>query len=121
MGQLEVELRIYFTHEKGGNRECVIARSIPHAMEVWNQESDVYSRNLELVLSGDWLMDLLEKDGRGLPVREFDECMRARIAEICIEALQADEVAEKQECLEQVLVALGWDLETVKEQYDIEE
>jgi pyruvate/2-oxoglutarate dehydrogenase complex dihydrolipoamide acyltransferase (E2) component/tRNA A37 threonylcarbamoyladenosine synthetase subunit TsaC/SUA5/YrdC len=39
---------------------------VPHALQVWNESVDAYSRSLELVISGDWLMKLLAEDGDAL-------------------------------------------------------
>jgi len=65
--KLEVEFRVYRTREPGAKRECIATRSIPHALQVWNESVDAYSRSLELVISGDWLMEQLQssESGRG--------------------------------------------------------
>jgi hypothetical protein len=111
--ELEVEFRVYLTREPGGKRECVATRSVPHALQVWNESVDAYSRSLELVISGDWLMQLLMQNERE-ESGEVTEVERAKIAELCLEALAAGDVQSKQTCLEQVLATLGYDLDEVE-------
>jgi len=108
--KLEVEFRVYRTREPGSKKECIATRSVPHALQVWNESVDAYSRSLELVISGDWLMQQLERNENGeSPEGELDECERIRIAELCAQALATDDAKYKQHCLEQVLVVLGQD------------
>jgi hypothetical protein len=103
--QLEIEFRVYRTREPGESRECIATRSVPHALQVWNESVDAYSRSLELVISGDWLMQLVEQSGEG--ECEEPEVDRAAIVDLCLKALAADEVQEKQQLLKQVLAGLG--------------
>jgi hypothetical protein len=106
--QLEMEFRVYRIPEPGGKRECIVARNIPHALQAWHESVDSFSRSLELVISGDWLMRLLaqnEREGCG----EIDEVERATIVGLCVEALRVNNVQQKQQCLEQILAALGYD------------
>ena len=106
--QLEIEFRVYRTPEPEGKRECVVARSIPHALQAWHESVDAFSRSLELVVSGDWLMRMLEQNERE-GCDEIDEVERSTIVGLCVEALRADDAQQKQHCLEQILAALGYD------------
>lgn len=118
MAELEFEFRVYRTPREGGKRECVVARNVPHALQAWRESVDAYSRNLELVISGGWLMQLLEyarNDEQG--GAEIDECERARIATLCIEGMLAEDGERKQQCIENVLVALGYDPNAIKSQH----
>jgi hypothetical protein len=112
MSELEFEFRVYRTREQGGRRECIVARSVPHALQVWQESTGSYSRNLELVISGNWLMQLLAYDGGACD--EVNEDQRARIAQLCIEGLVARDSGGKQESLEKVLMALGYDLDAIR-------
>jgi hypothetical protein len=105
--QLEIEFRVYRTRQPGESRECIATRSVPHALQVWNESVDAYSRSLELVISGDWLMQLVEQSDEG--TREEIEVDRAAIVDLCLKALATDEVQEKQRFLKQMLTALGCD------------
>jgi len=116
--KLEVEFRVYRTREPGAKRECIATRSIPHALQVWNESVDAYSRSLELVISGDWLMEQLQssESGRSL-AGELDECERARIAELCAQALATDDPGYMQHCLQEILAMLGRNVKpTTREQ-----
>jgi hypothetical protein len=105
--KLEVEFRVYRTREPGSKKECIATRSVPHALQVWNESVDAYSRSLELVISGDWLMQQLERgEDEEPPEGELDECERVRIAELCTQALAADDAKYKQHCLKQILALL---------------
>jgi hypothetical protein len=119
MAELEFEFRVYRTPREGGKRECVVARNVPHALQAWRASVDAYSRNLELVISGGWLMQLLEyaqmDDEAG---GEIDECERARIATLCIEGMLAEDGERKQQCIENVLVALGYDPSAIKDEHE---
>jgi hypothetical protein len=112
--QLEVEFRVYYTREVGAPRECIATRSVPHALQVWNDSVDAYSRSLELVISGDWLMRLLEQDGTGRDNEILDEIERSTIAGLCIKALTSSDPSQKQRYLEQVLDTLGYDVDGVR-------
>lgn len=109
--KLEVEFRVYRTREPGAKKECIATRSIPHALQVWNESVDAYSRSLELVISGDWLMEQLQNSegGRSL-AGELDECERVRIAELCAQALATDDAGYKRHCLQEILTLLGRDV-----------
>jgi hypothetical protein len=113
--KLEVEFRVYRTREPGAKKECVATRSIPHALQVWNESVDAYSRSLELVVSGDWLMEQLQssENARSL-AGELDECERVRIAALCTRALAADDPGYKQHCLQEILALLGRDMEATE-------
>jgi hypothetical protein len=80
---------------------------------------DAYSRNLGLVISGGWLMQLLEyaevDDEAGGVI---DECERARIATLCIEGMPVDDGDQKQQCIEDVLIALGYDPSAIKRRHE---
>ena len=119
MAELEFEFRVYRTPREGGKRECVVARNVPHALQAWRESVDAYSRNLELVISGGWLMQLLEyaqsEDQAGA---EIDECERARIATLCIEGMLSEDSDLKQRCIENVLSALGYDPDAIKDQHE---
>jgi hypothetical protein len=104
--QLEVEFRVYYIPAEGSQRECIATRSVPHALQVWNKSVDAYSRSLELVISGDWLMKLLAEDGKAL-IEDPDELNRAAVIELCLKALSTDDEQQKEECLKQVLKTLG--------------
>ena len=52
-------------------------------------------------------MRLLAEDGKGQIV-ELNEIDRNAVIGLCLEALSTDDVDKKQECLEQVLAALGY-------------
>ena len=120
MPQLEFEFRVYRTLEKDGKRECVVARSVPHALQVWGESHQAIDRSLELVISGNWLMQFLEQTDsaeRQLPT-EIDECARIKIAETCIDGLLTQDPAVKQRCIEEVLVALGYDPVEIRAQYE---
>ncbi len=116
MTELEFEFRVYRTREPGAKRECVVARSVPHALQVWGESVDAYSRSLELVISGNWLMQLLENVelSEPRPSAPLDECDRARITQLCIEGLLTSSEEQRRRCLEQVLVALGHDLNEIR-------
>lgn len=123
MTQLEFEFRVYRTREPGAKRECVVARNVPHAMQVWGESVDAYSRSLELVISGNWLMQLMENVEMSTsgPPTAIDECDRARITELCIDGLLAGSDEQRRRCLEQVLIALGHDLNAIRREMDIPE
>ncbi|MBN1955141.1 MAG: hypothetical protein JW900_08845 [Anaerolineae bacterium] len=123
MTQLEFEFRVYRTPEENGKRECIVARSVPHAMQVWSESIDAYSRSLELVISGAWLMHLLEfsETCEKLVEDDVDAGVRNKIMDLCIAGLISDNDHYKRECLEQVLVALGYDLDRVKKEHGIDE
>ena len=108
--QLEIQFRVYYIPEPGGKKECIATRSVPHALQVWNSSVDAYSRSLELVISGDWLMKLLAKDGKGI-IEEPGEIDRATIIDLCLKALSTDDDQQKEECLKQVLSTLDYDEE----------
>jgi hypothetical protein len=107
--------------EEGGKRECIVARNVPHAMQVWGESGDAFSRSLELVISGGWLMQLLELNGLVERIGEGgpldDDCERAKIAEVCIQGLVSDDERLKQQCLEQVLVSLGYNVDEIKRRF----
>lgn len=114
--KLEVEFRVYRTREPGAKKECIATRSVPHALQVWNESVDAYSRSLELVISGDWLMEQLRRNENGETLAgELDGCERVRIAELCTQALATDDVKYKQHCLEQILALLGQAPEELEE------
>ena len=106
--QLEIEFRVYRTRQPGESRECIATRSVPHALQVWNESVDAYSRSLELVISGDWLMKLLAEDGKAL-VEDPDELNRAAVIDLCLRALSTNDEQQKEECLKEVLKTLGYD------------
>lgn len=118
MTQLEFEFRVYRTREPGGKRECIVARNVPHALQVWGESVDAYSRSLELVISGNWLMQLLEnyEPGGPHPSRTIDECDRTRIGQLCIDGLLTDDEELRRRCLEQVLTILGYDLNAIRKE-----
>ena len=118
--QLEVEFRVYYTPCEGAKRECIATRSVPHALQVWNKSVDAYSRSLELVISGDWLMRLLAQDGTGRPDENLEEVERSTIASLCIKAMTATDPQKKQQLLEQVLDTLGYNLDGIKQAGDQE-
>ena len=105
--QLEVEFRVYYIPEPGATKECIATRSVPHALQVWNESVDAYSRSLELVISGDWLMKLLAEDGKGR-IEEPVEIDRAAVIDLCLKALSAGDEQQKETYLKQVLLALGY-------------
>ena len=105
--QLEIQFRVYYIPEPGGKKECIATRSVPHALQVWNSSVDAYSRSLELVISGDWLMKLLAEDGKGM-IEEPEEIDRAKIIALCLRALSTDDDQKKEECLKQVLSTLDY-------------
>jgi hypothetical protein len=105
--QLEVEFRVYYIPAAGSPRECIATRSVPHALQVWNESVDAYSRSLELVISGDWLMKLLAEDGK-TSIEDPDELNRAAVIDLCLKALSTDDERQKEECLKQVLKTLGY-------------
>ncbi|MFN2271235.1 MAG: hypothetical protein ACK2US_10390 [Anaerolineae bacterium] len=104
--QLEIEFRVYYIPAEGSQRECIATRSVPHALQVWNESVDAYSRSLELVISGDWLMKLLAEDGKA-SIGDPDELNRAAVIDLCLKALATDDEQQKEECLKQVLKTLG--------------
>ena len=108
--QLEIQFRVYYIPEPGGKKECIATRSVPHALQVWNSSVDAYSRSLELVISGDWLMKLLAEDGKGA-IEEPGEIDRAAIIDLCLKALSTDDGQKKEEYLKQVLSTLDYDEE----------
>jgi hypothetical protein len=122
--QLEFEFRVYRTRKKNGKRECIVVRSVPHAMQIWNESKNAFSRRLELVIAGDWLTQLLNSD-------EFTPCdtedvevtgdRRADVMQLCIEGLLGDDTVQKQRSLEKILVTLGYDPVAIKEEHGIEE
>jgi hypothetical protein len=116
MTELEFELRVYRTRTPGGNRECISTRNVPHAMQVWHESMDAYSRSLELVISGAWLMQLLDYSELTDETKKgtLDECERIKVASLCIQALNTNDEQRKQRCIEQVLLALGYDPDTLK-------
>ncbi|MBN1977800.1 MAG: hypothetical protein JW918_10390 [Anaerolineae bacterium] len=107
--QLEVEFRVYYIPAVGSPRECIATRSVPHALQVWNESVDAYSRSLELVISGDWLMKLLAEDGKA-SIEDPDELNRAAVIDLCLKALSTDDEQQKEACLKQVLKTLGYSL-----------
>ena len=109
---LEVEFRVYRTREPSSKRECIATRSVPHALQVWNESVDAFSRSLELVISGDWLMQLLAQNGEA-GCQEVDEIERVEVARLCLQALKTTDVEHKQRCLVQVLATLGYDPEEI--------
>ena len=111
MTELEIEFRVYRSPDPSGKRECIVARSIPHALQAWQQSVDSFSRSLELVISGDWLMKVLEQSEQDGCGEEIDGVERAAITKLCIEALAAQDATEKQALLKQVLALLGYDPE----------
>lgn len=108
--QLEVEFRVYYIPAEGAQRECIATRSVPHALQVWNESVDAYSRSLELVISGDWLMKLLAENGRGF-IEDPDVLNRSVVIDLCLKALSTDDEQEKEACLKQVLEAMGYSLD----------
>jgi len=112
--QLEMEFRVYRTPEPGGRRECIVARNIPHALQAWHESVDSFSRSLELVISGDWLMQLLANN-ESEEFEEVNEIERAAIAKLCAEALKSKDAQQKQRYLEQILSVLGYDLDEIDE------
>jgi hypothetical protein len=108
--QLEIQFRVYYISEPGAKKECVATRSVPHALQVWNSSVDAYSRSLELVISGDWLMKLLAEDGKET-IEEPGEIDRAKIIDLCLKALSTDDDQKKEKCLKQVLSTLNYDEE----------
>lgn len=117
--KLEVEFRVYRTREPGAKKECIATRSIPHALQVWNESVDAYSRRLELVISGDWLMEQLQSGESKSPAGELDECERMRIAELCTQALAAEDSDYKQHCLQEILALLGRDVEATGSEHPL--
>ena len=110
MAELEFEFRVYRTREPGAGRECIVARNIPHALQVWGESVDAVSRSLELVISGDWLMKLLESNEGGEKRKRRDPLCdneRAMIEELCVAGLAASDDRERERCLKQILVVLG--------------
>jgi hypothetical protein len=105
--QLEIEFRVYYIPSPGAPKECIATRSVPHALQVWNKSVDAYSRSLELVISGDWLMKLLAEDGRAF-VKDPDALNRAAVIDLCLKALSTDDEREKEECLREALETLGY-------------
>jgi hypothetical protein len=105
--QLEVEFRVYYIPSPGAPKECIATRSVPHALQVWNESVDAYSRSLELVISGDWLMKLLAENGKGF-VEDPEGLNRATIIDLCLKALSTDDAQEKEQCLKQALGMLGY-------------
>ncbi len=108
MTQLEFEFRVYRTLEPGGKRECVVARTVPHALQVWSESKYAHSRSLELVISGEWLMQLLEQNS-GCEDSGISDGARVEIARLCIQGLSTDDTSQHQECLERILAVLGYD------------
>jgi hypothetical protein len=108
--QLEIQFRVYYIPEPGAKKECIATRSVPHALQVWNESVDAYSRSLELVISGDWLMKLLAEDGKG--VIEDPEMDRATVIDLCLKALSTEDNQKKEEYLKQVLNTLGYNPDT---------
>ena len=106
--QLEIEFRVYYSPAEGSQRECIATRSVPHALQVWNESVDAYSRSLELVISGDWLMKLLAEDGKAF-VDDPDEVNRAAVIDLCLKALATDDDQKKEGYLKQVLDTMGYD------------
>jgi hypothetical protein len=108
--QLEIQFRVYYIPEPGAKKECIATRSVPHALQVWNESVDAYSRSLELVISGDWLMKLLAEDGKG--VIEDPEMDRATVIDLCLKALSTEDDQKKEEYLKQVLNTLDYNPDT---------
>ncbi len=108
--QLEIQFRVYYIPEPGAKKECIATRSVPHALQVWNESVDAYSRSLELVISGDWLMKLLAEDGKG--VVEDPEMDRTMVIALCLKALSTEDNQKKEEYLKQVLNTLGYNPDT---------
>jgi len=106
--KLEIEFRVYRTREPGGKRDCIATRSVPHALQAWNASVGDFDRRLELVISGDWLMRLIKENSDG--ITEFDDQERARVLQLCLAALASDDETQKERCLEEVVEALGYDL-----------
>ncbi|MBN1177606.1 MAG: hypothetical protein JXD18_00210 [Anaerolineae bacterium] len=121
MTELEFEFRVYRTREKNGSRECIVVRSVPHAMQVWEESKDAFSRRLELVIAGDWLAQLIdqEKDMPGQECVEVEEDERASVMQLCIQGLLSADPHEKQRALERILVVLGYDLVAIKREHGI--
>ena len=115
MKQLEIEMRLYLTREPGAKRECIIARNIPHAMQVWQDSADAYSRNLEMVISGEWLQKMIEQSNLQDGCNDVDEISRAEILGICLKGLRSGDAQAKQQCLEEVMHTLGYDVEVSEE------
>jgi len=112
--QLEVEFRVYYIPAEGAQKECIATRSVPHALQVWNESVDAYSRSLELVISGDWLMKLLAENGKEF-IEDPDVLNRAAVIDLCLKALSTDDDQKKEECLRQALTTLGYNLDAEDE------
>ena len=110
MTQLEFEFRVYRTRSPGEERECIVTRSVPHALQVWGESVDAFSRSLELVIGGDWLMQLLDATNDHQAIARggiTDPEERNRLAKLCRKALESDDEQQKQACIQEILAALG--------------
>ncbi len=109
MAKLEFEFRVYRIREDTDKRDCIAIRNVPHALEVWDDHVDAFQRRLELLISGGWLMQLLEYNESCAEVEEedLDKNERTQIMEWCLKALTSDDESYRQQCLEQILLALG--------------